>query len=145
MIKIELDDRAVRQALADLQRRVSDMTPAMRAIATELETRAMNRFETRRDPAGQPWKPLSARTLAAKRGRGHILYRTGDLLGSATSRAGRDFAEVGFGQRYAAFHEFGTKKMPRRGLLMADPDARTLGEADKSVILEIIGKHLSGG
>ncbi|MCR6497081.1 phage virion morphogenesis protein [Thermomonas sp. S9] len=111
------------------------MTPAMREIAMELEARALNRFETERDPAGRPWQPLSPVTLARKKGRGGILYQTGDLLDSATSRAGRDVAEVGFGLRYAVFHEYGTKKMPRRGLLMADPEARTLGEDDKRAIL----------
>ncbi|MCR6497375.1 phage virion morphogenesis protein [Thermomonas sp. S9] len=145
MIRIDIDDREVRQALERLQQRVSDLTPAMREIAMELEARALNRFETERDPAGRPWQPLSPVTLARKKGRGGILYQTGDLLDSATSRAGRDVAEVGFGLRYAVFHEYGTKKMPRRGLLMADPEARTLGEDDKRAILEIIGEHLSGG
>ena len=125
MIRIELDDREVRQALDKLSRRVSDMTPAMRAIGQELETRLAERFEKQRDPAGRPWAPLKPVTERAKRGRGSILYHTGELLDSRTHRAGPLEVEVGFGKPYAAYHEFGTKKMPRRGLLMADPQART--------------------
>lgn len=143
MIEIEIDDREVRQALNDLARRVADLSPAMRAIGQELETRIAERFERQRDPAGRPWAPLKGATLAKKKGRGSILYHTGDLLDSRTHRAGRDFVEVGFGKPYAAYHEFGTRKMPRRGLLMADPNARTLGEADRAAIIETLADYLA--
>ncbi|MCX8018347.1 MAG: phage virion morphogenesis protein [Rhodocyclaceae bacterium] len=65
MITLTLDDREVQAALKRLQRRLSDLTPAMRAIAHELEARTLERFETQRDPAGRPWKPLSPVTLAS--------------------------------------------------------------------------------
>lgn len=159
MIDIQIDDREVRAALDRLQRRLADMTPVMRAIATELEARVEARFETATDPARRPWAPLKPSTLAAylNRGKGNRkkdgsltkkgaqrlssrrpLYDTGDLLGSLTSSATRSEARVGFGQPYAAFHEYGTKKMPRRGLLMADPNAGTLGDADRAAVLDIL-------
>ncbi|MCI1193415.1 hypothetical protein MOJ79_16395 [Calidifontimicrobium sp. SYSU G02091] len=72
------------------------------------------------------------------------LYDTGDLLGSLTSSFSRSEARVGFGQPYAAFHEYGTKRIPRRGLLMADPVARTLGDADRAAVLDILGDALRG-
>ncbi|MCX8016390.1 MAG: phage virion morphogenesis protein [Rhodocyclaceae bacterium] len=161
MIRIDIDDREVRQALERLQQRVSDLTPAMREIAMELEARALTRFETERDPAGRPWQPLSPVTLARKKGRGGILYQTGDLRGSITSRAGRDFAEVGAGGNvpYAATHQFGAKKgqfgqgkrggkipwgdIPARPFLPVTADGKLYG--DKSVILEIIRKHIADG
>lgn len=166
MIDIELDDRAVREALERLQRRLSDLTPVMRAIATELEARVEARFETETDPAGRKWAPLADSTLMQvmrraaggdprrKRGGGtkakaigalarkRILYDSGDLLGSLTSAAGRHEARVGFGQPYAAYHEYRTKKMPRRGLLLADPEARTLGEADREAVLDLLRDYL---
>ncbi|HXH04209.1 MAG TPA: phage virion morphogenesis protein [Candidatus Competibacteraceae bacterium] len=145
MIRIDIDDREVRQALKQLARRVADMTPAMRAIGQEMETRIATRFETRRDPAGRPWAPLRPATEKAKKGRGAILYRTGELLDSRTHRAGPFEVAVGFGKPYAAYHEFGTRKMPRRGLLMADPQAGTLGEEDRRAILEILADYLAEG
>ena len=33
---------------------------------------------------------------------------------------------TGAGQPYATYHEFGTKHMDRRGMLMADPEAGIL-------------------
>lgn len=167
MIDITIDDREVRQVLERLSRRLSDMGPAMRAIATELEARVERRFETETDPAGRRWPQLADSTLMQvmrraaggdprkKRGGGtkakaigalarkRILYDTGDLLGGLTSSYTRSEARVGFGQPYAAFHEFGTKKMPRRGLLMADPQARTLGEADRAAVLDILRDYLA--
>ncbi len=145
MIKIDIDDRDVLQALDRLARRVSDMTPAMRAIGQEMETRIAQRFETERDPAGRPWAPLKPATERAKRGRGSILYHTGELLDSRTHRAGPLEVAVGFGKPYAAWHEFGTKRMQRRGLLLADPQARTLGEEDRRAIIDIIAGYLEDG
>lgn len=144
MIRIDIDDREVRQALAQLAQRVADMTPAMRAIGQEMETRLATRFETRRDPAGRPWAPLRPATEKAKRGRGAILYRTGEMLDSRTHRAGSLEVAWGFGKPYAAYHEFGTKKMPRRGLLMADPERGALGEEDRRSILDILAEYLRG-
>lgn len=45
---------------------------------------------------------------------------------------------VGFGQPVATYHEWGTKHMPRRGLLWADPDLEVLSEADTEVVLEVL-------
>lgn len=163
MIEITIDDRAVRAALERLQRRLADMTPVMQAIATALEANVEKRFETATDPAGRRWKRLAASTLSAwldrdkgnrrkdgslsKKGRERLasrrpLYDTGDLLGSLTSSASRSEARVGFGVPYAAYHEYGTKKMPRRGLLMADPAARALGKADRREVLSILREAL---
>ncbi len=159
MIDLDLDDREVRAALQRLQQRLTDLTPVMKAIATALEAQVEKRFETATDPAGRPWAPLAPSTLAAwldrgkgnrkkdgsltKKGRQRLssrkpLYDTGDLLGSLNSSFTRSEARVGFGVPYAAYHEYGTKKMPRRGLLMANPQSRTLGEADRREVLDIL-------
>lgn len=168
MITLTIDDREVRDALTELQRRLRDMTPAMRAIATELEARVDKRFETQTDPNGARWKPLADSTLlSAMRGgvkkgqsltkkgggtrsgairalaRKQILIDHGDMLGSLSSRFDANSAEVGFGQPYAAYHEYGTKRMPRRGLLLADPEAGTLGEGDRRAVLDIIRAYLA--
>jgi phage virion morphogenesis protein len=145
MLDIEIDDREVRQALERLRRRVQDMSPVMRAIGADMERRMLERFETETDPAGRKWAPLAKRTLKAKKGRGSILYQHGTLMDSRSWQADASSVRWGFGQKYAAFHEFGTKKMPRRGLLFADAERRELAEEDRSLILEAIRAHLADG
>ena len=143
MIDITVDDRELLATLERLRRRLADLTPAMRGIATELEARIEARFERQVDPSGRPWAPLRPSTLERKKRKGAILYDTGDLQGSLTSAAERDFAQVGFGVPYAAYHEFGTRRMPRRGLLLADPAAGTLSRGDAEAVLELLSEFLS--
>jgi phage gpG-like protein len=72
------------------------------------------------------------------------------MLNSLNFQAKSTSVSVGFGavaskkgDVYAAYHEWGTKKMPRRGLLFADPNKGTLAEADNTAILDIIGTYLA--
>jgi phage virion morphogenesis protein len=143
MLTIEIDDREVRRALEQLSRRAQDMSPVMRAIGADMERRMLERFETQTDPTGRKWAPLKPATVAAKKGRGSILYRFGALQESRNWQADARSVRWGFGQEYAAFHEFGTKKMPRRGLLFADADRRELAEEDRSLILDTIRAYLA--
>ena len=49
---------------------------------------------------------------------------------------------IGFASEYAEYHEWGTVNMDRRGMLMADPDAGTLGQADEAAVLDIVAGWL---
>jgi len=142
MLKITVDDREIMATLNRLQRRLGDLTPIMRGIATELEARVEARFERQIDPNGRRWAALKPATVARKKRKGAILYDSGDMQGSLNSAAGRTWAEVGFGQPYAAYHEWGTGKMPRRGLLLADPDRGTLGRGDRQAVRELLAEAL---
>jgi phage virion morphogenesis protein len=151
MITIEIDDRSVLEALEQLRHKVSDLSPAMNAIGMEFEARASRRFEDETDPNGKPWAPWAKATRKSypKDGNRRILDRTGDMLDSLNYQADKDSVTIGFGAvsqkgfPYPAAHEFGTKNMPRRGLLTADPVSRTLGEEDQRSILEILDRYLS--
>lgn len=68
MIKIEIDDKAVRRALDDLSRRLDDMTPAMHAIGQALAEGSRECILAGRDWTGAAFAPNSAATLAKKRG-----------------------------------------------------------------------------
>lgn len=143
MLEITVDDRELLATLARLARRLSDLRPVMRGIATELEARVEARFERQVDPNGRPWEPLAPATLKKKRRKTAILYDEGDMQGSLTSAAGADWAQVGFGQHYATFHEWGTRHMPRRGLLLADPARGSLGAGDRESVLELLSEFLA--
>jgi hypothetical protein len=48
---------------------------------------------------------------------------------------------VGFGRKYALYHEIGTRRMTRRGLLLADTRTGTLAQADIGIVLDTLGRH----
>ncbi len=144
MLNVEVDDRELRRAFADLKRQVEDFSPLTNAIGAEMERRMLERFETRTDPTGQPWRPLSPRTLRAKQGRGSILVDSGTMMDSRTFTSGQSSVSWGFGQPYAAYHEFGTRRMPRRGLLLADPNTGRMAEKDQELIRELLAEYLKG-
>jgi len=145
MITISIDDRSVLDLLSQLTARLDDMTPVWNEIGMEIEGRVSARFETERDPGGQPWTPWSESTRKTypKAGNGRILDRLGDMLGSLNHQADADGVTIGFGVDYAIYHEYGTKHMPRRGLLMDYPEARRLTPEDEQSILDILSRYLA--
>ncbi len=149
MISIDIDDRQILDVLARLRARVDDMTPVMNAIGMKLEARISRRFEDTTDPNGRLWMPGSRGypweydRRYPKDGNRRLLDRTGDLLDGLSYQADRDSVVIGFGVDYAAFHEYGTKHMQRRGILFSDPVARTLGDDDRDSILVILSRYLA--
>ncbi len=121
---IQIQDRALREALRRLASRLQDATPAMEGIARALRNHAEDAFERETSPFGDPWEDLQDTTKQRRERRGHwpgqILQVTGGsgLAGSISSAAGADWAQVGAGKigaakEYAAIHQFGgTPGMP---------------------------------
>jgi hypothetical protein len=68
MIRIDIDDREVRQALEGLRRRTSNMKPAMHAIGQALVEGSRERILSGRDWTGQPFAPNRPATLDRKKG-----------------------------------------------------------------------------
>lgn len=146
MLTITADDKTYRASLASLYRGMGDLTSVMQSIGMELESRISGRFESRTDPNGGAWAPWAQSTVDGypEGGNRRLLDRYGDMLASLNHQADPTSVRVGFGQPYAAFHEWGTEHMPRRGLLFDDPDAGTLAEGDEAAVLDIIGVWLDG-
>ena len=144
MLTITADDKAFRDSLAQLYRGMGNLTPVMQSIGMELESRISGRFESRTDPTGNAWAPWAQSTVDSypDGGNRRLLDRYGDMLASLSHQADATSVRVGFGQPYAAFHEWGTEHMPRRGLLFSDPDAGTLAEGDEAAVLDILGVWL---
>lgn len=152
MIEVTVEDKALQEYLTRLQRRMGNLKPVMKSIADELEAKVSNRFQTQRDPNGQPWKAWKPATAAAypKNGRKRLLDRYGDMLNSLNSVATADTARIGFGavgsvagDVYAVYHEFGTQHMARRGLLFDDPEAGTLGVGDSQALDTLLSDWLN--
>jgi len=141
-IRIELDDRQVRQALDRLLRATRDLSDPMAEIAEVLLENTQKRFERGQAPDGTPWAPLSpkyrrSRRKRRSRGADAILVLDDHLRGELHATSGRDWAEVGSSRIYAATHQFGD---PRRNI----PARPFLGLDDQDLanIHEILAEYL---
>lgn len=145
-IAIVVDSKSVMDALNELLRRGQNMRPVMDAIGQRLEESVSGRFESKTDPSGYSWESLKPSTVKSypKDGNRSLLDRTGDMLGSLNHHADADSVTVGFGVPYALFHEYGTKNMARRGLLLASPDSGKLGDFDEASIIDLVRGYFSG-
>lgn len=146
LLSITVSNEGVVNALNALSQRMGDLSPVMRDIGQGLEREIINRFMGQRDPNGAAWHPLAKSTLLnrAKTGaKGGILEHYGTMLQSLSFEAGSNSVRVGFTQPYAVYHEFGTKKMPRRGMLFSDENTGTLGASDEALVLDLIGDYLA--
>lgn len=155
MLKIEVDDREVLAALAQLQRRAADLTPAMRDIAQALESETEGNFQGQRGPGGG-WPALKPATVEDRRRKGYggkspILQRSGALARSIESNYGKTFAEVGTNQktpggRYSlgAIHQLGAPKrnIPPRPFLPVNATGG-LQPSTQATILEIVQGYLA--
>lgn len=141
---ITVDSSLLDTVLARVIALGDDLSPLMSAIGQQMENSVLGRFETQSDPLGQAWAPWKPSTVASypKGGNKRLLDRFGDMLQSTTHTFDSNSAEIGFGQPYAAYHEWGTKRMERRGLLFADPDAGTLAPEDEATLLEVVADFL---
>jgi phage gpG-like protein len=155
-LRIDITGSAeLQQLLTSAVRRLQAPQALMEALAARLEANINERFDRKVDPAGQRWQPLAPATVeryaAQDRGRrqGTLLERTGQMRASLSSSATADTAEVGMSRltdggewSIPLLHETGTRRMPRRGIFLADPDAGTLGQQDEEMLAEEIQAFL---
>lgn len=128
----------------------------MDSIGAVLERNVNLRFDTKRDPTGAAWAPLSPRTVKIYERKykgsipGSLLERSRHMRSTLAYNAGEDWAEVGFSDPKAIYHETGTKskkgnpKMPRRGLLTANPELGELGAGDRDDVIAEVEAWLAG-
>ncbi len=112
------------------------------AMGERLQQRMRLRFDTKLDPNGQPWEQWAESTkkqYAERDSRTGNGGRSGSLLirsqadgmrGSLTRSVGARDVTVGFAKPYAKWHETGTRRMPRRGLIFVDPISGVLSPDD---------------
>ena len=140
-IRLDIDDGNVRQVLRQLREAVDDMTPAMKAVAGQLETSAKNRFLTKKAPDGSTWARLATATqrrrLKKGRRRNDKLVFSGALRDSIHSDFDSRSAVVGTDAPYGRTHqegaergEFGSFSIVRAGI--AGRRQRLLGQAVKA-------------
>ncbi len=111
-VSISIDTAEVQQTLERLQRRLSDMRPAMNSIGSAVASFTRMRFVRQQDPWGAPWKPLQPSTIAGRRKGSSVPLRdTGRLMNSINhALRGKTAVEVGTRVEYAPTHQYGAKK-----------------------------------
>jgi phage gpG-like protein len=161
---IELEDDAIVAALDRAIAALENTAPLMEDIGARLEANAQLRFETKTDPTGAPWAKLETESELARYWierkypdgfiPGTLLERTGFLRASLAHNSGEDFVEIGTSRevpgvsqptwQVGMLHEFGTRIMPRRGILTKDPKTGELGADDQADVLAILNDVLGG-
>jgi phage gpG-like protein len=160
MIRIEIDDREVRQALERLRQRTSNMAQAMHTIGQALVEGSRDRILSGRDWTGQPFAPNSPVTLARKKGNKPLIDQKTFVTSRLFYQADADSVIVGSSAVQAAVLQFGAKKgafgatkrggkipwgdIPARRYFPISEDGQ-LDDAARSLILDAIRAHLADG
>lgn len=109
MLDVTVDDSPVGKALEELARRLGDLTTPFNDIGEYLHQSTDDRFSKKVAPDGSPWAPLSAVTLAKKKGPG-ILREKGTLQDTLRKQVTGTELAFGTDRPYGAVHQFGQKK-----------------------------------
>ena len=120
-----LGEDAVPRDLIGIGRAAVDLTPVMSDVADVLRSALTRQFDSEGRFGSGGWAPLAPSTVAAKQAAGldpRILHATRRLRDSLTEPghpdqiaiARPDGLDFGSTVPYAAFHQHGTSRMPRR-------------------------------
>jgi phage gpG-like protein len=134
-LDIQVDDRNVTDVLAELQRRLTNMTPAMKQIGDVLVASTKHRFATSTGPDGLPWAPnsmvtylrmidrragttlkrgantgrLNAKGVGVAAGKKPLIGETRRLSTEIYPQVDANSVEIGSSLVYAATQQFGAK------------------------------------
>lgn len=109
MLDVSLDTSQIGNVLEELARRFGDLTTPFNDIGEYLHQSTEERFQRKVAPDGSPWAPLSAVTLARKKGTG-ILREKGTLQDTLRKQVTSTELAFGTDRPYGAVHQFGQKK-----------------------------------
>lgn len=160
--QVELQDAELLRGINSLVALMEEPRELLQDIGDKLETNAQVRWDTKVDPLGQAWAPISEATKEIYQSEwfiarnpafaggipGSLMERTRQLRDSLAFNVGDQWVDIGTTRTVPGrsrptwqvgwLHELGTSKMPRRGILMADPKRGTLGPQDQADLLAII-------
>ncbi len=137
-IRVNVDDKRVRETLNRLVRAGGDMEDALAAIGEHLITSHRARFAEGVDPEGTPWAPLDPKTVARKkRNADKALIASGMLMETLRYQTAADRLEFGTDRIYGATHQFGRPEanIPARPFL-------GVSREDEAEIEAIIAEHI---
>ena len=121
-ISFVLDSTNALRALKRLMKTTEDLRPVLEDIGEYVERTVEDRFDRKVGPSGRPWKRLKPSTKASKRNKNRILIEKGRMAESLGRNVGSNYVDVGFSDRKAVWHQFGTKPyriVPKRKRALA--------------------------
>lgn len=154
MIRIEIKDQEVLEALQRLQAAGADMTRAMADIAQALASESERQFRDESGPGG-PWPDLAASTKAARARRGKwpgkmLQVSAAGLAVSLQTGYDAQSAWIGSNKPYAAIQALGGQAgrgrrttIPARMYLPVDPETGDLSGAARQTVMEVLRGHLA--
>lgn len=107
-VEVKVDDTDVMDRLRRIAAKGRDVAPVLEAFGDYLVKETVDRFDTRQDPYGVPWKPISWLTWRYKKNK-RILVESTDLRNSFSRKVEGFSLKVGTNRPYAAVHQFGLK------------------------------------
>lgn len=167
MLRIEINDRSVLDALLALQARTADLTPVMQDIGEHLTETTKRRFDTSTGPDGERWAPNTQTTIlrylggykgsytkagklsskGADRviGKKPLIGESRSLMSTINHSADDHSVEIGSPMVYAAVQQFGAKAKAFGRAPWGDiPPRPFLGvsESDQRDILDLFADYL---
>lgn len=129
-----LEDLA--NAIGDAAERAADLTPVTKPAAERLRGIITLSFSQSKGPNGEAWRPLAPSTVERRRkGSSKPLIDTGLLRKSIAVKGEKQavtFGVSGSANQYAPFHQFGTKRIPRRPFLPTDEAGKPVFDGGKA-------------
>ena len=155
MIAIEVDDRAVLDALGQLMQRVEHPAPAFAAVGEALKSNIQGGFSDSTDPWGGAWQALSQTTQSIRGGRrmgGQPLLDTGKLRNSINYFADDGGVEIGTAdtegkalmQQFGGHSKLFKASVPARPFLPIRNGTADLPPAWQDEVMAIIQKFITG-
>lgn len=106
-VRVEIDNRELRQRMGQLQRQLQNVRQAEIAIANEVKQVIWQAFQNETSPTGRPWAPLSSTTIRRHGRSGKKLQRTGRLKNSIRVKVEGNTLSVEARNPYAGTHQWG--------------------------------------
>lgn len=117
-VRIEVKNRELLLALAQLARVGRSPAPALGVVGNDLVVSTQERIRAERSPEGGGWPALNPGYAATKRASG-MLQASGALIRSLTSQVEGSTLRVGTNRIYAAIHQFGGTITAKEGKRLA--------------------------
>lgn len=135
---IELDSTLIQQHLAELNRKLGNLSLPMLSYGEYLNRKTQSHFVANEDPFGNPWERLSE-NYEKPYNQEKILTLDGHLSGEMTINPHADGLEFGSNMEYAAVHQYGFDGggIPARPFL-------GFNEADKQELVDTVVDFLRG-
>lgn len=134
MLEFEIDISDAIAGLHSAKAALENLKPALKEAGLYMERETRLNIARQTSPDGTPFAPLAASTLRTKKS-GRILQETSAMVNSISTRAAKKSVKVGTSIGYAAYHQFGTRKMPARPFLGIE-------ERHHEPIIKIVEDHL---